>query len=274
MTHNLKYSFISKAFIRGAFLLFSLNIASKGEVEDSPDWLSSCRDSLYNSLPCGVESSGIEYEANRNSHKEDEPDWSLRFLVGVGTNSSLGDLVQGDADILSETTVYSLELGRTLYRDLFGLPIDISANFGLLYHVADESPSGVFQYNLYVKAEWTKFWWDSHLRTKFGVGEGLSYVDEITFSETVRRDGDGSVNLLNYLDFSLSFNAADLVELLRLDRLFRVNASFLDDSWVVANISHRSGVGGLFGDSTGDDGSRNAVTGGDNILMVGFTHQF
>ena len=209
------------------------------------------------------------------SGKEDEAKlWSLRFLYGVGTTNSLGDIVQGQVDTLPETRVYGLEVGRVFTEDFLDLPIDLSANLAVMYHLSDIAPSGVFQVNLYMKVEWTEFFWNDYVRTRVAVGEGLSVVDEITYSEEIRRDGRGSRKLLNYLDFSVSLNAADLGRVTGLKALFDYRADWLEDTWVVANISHRSGVFGLFGRATGDNGEKSIVRGGDNILTVGVTKRF
>lgn len=206
--------------------------------------------------------------------KESEPKWSLRMLTGVGTKNSLGQISKGQVNLLGDTTVYSLELGRMLWTDAWGLPIDISANIGTLFHESDRGASDIMQYNIYVKFEWTSFPWNNYLRTRVGVGEGLSWVENITYSESQRRDGAGSVRFLNYLDFSFSFNASDLGRLLQLDHVFSNDLQSLDETWLVANVSHRSGIYGAFGNARGDDGKYRTVKGGDNILTVGITHRF
>ena len=208
------------------------------------------------------------------SVENQEHQWSLRVIRGVGTTSSLGDIVQGRANALSETEVYGVELGRTLWTDVFDLPIDVSINIGMHYHLSDIGPSDVQQYNLYFKAEWTRFPWNDHLRTRLGVGEGISWVEEITHSELTRREGDGSRKWLNYLDFSLSLNASDLGGIMQLDHVFKSDLKWLDDTWLVANISHRSGIYGVFGDSEDSMGKSHTVSGGDNILTLGVTHRF
>jgi MipA family protein len=200
--------------------------------------------------------------------------WSLRIVSGIATNSALEQIFEGRPERLHETKVSGVEVGRVLRREVNELPLEISANFGLLYHESDFDPSGVFQYNVYLKAEWTAFPWDDFLRTKIGLGEGLSYVNEITYSEEVRRMGKGSKKLLNYLDFSLSLNVADLGHLLMMDRLIGNDLQVFDDTWFVANISHRSGGYGLFGNSRGDDGNFYPAAGGDNVITFGIKHRF
>ena len=218
---------------------------------------------------------GFTQVAKSDATSEDETKrYSLRFLYGVATDNSLGDLAQGQVDVLQETRVYGLELGRVFAEDFLELPIDLSANLGMMYHLADGDPSGVFQFNLYMKVEWTEFWWSDSLRTRIGLGEGLSVVDQVTYSEELRRDGKGSRKLLNYLDFSLSLNAADLGTVTGLKGLFGYQADWLEDTWVVANISHRSGVYGVFGKSTSATGERSIIAGGDNILTLGIIRRF
>jgi hypothetical protein len=104
--------------------------------------------------------------------------------------------------------------------------------------------------------------------------KGLSYVNEITYIEEIRRMGKGSKRLLNSLDFSLSLNVSDLGHLLMMDRLIGDDLEALDDTWFVANISHRSGGYGLFGNSRGDDGNSYPAAGGDNVITFGIMHRF
>ncbi len=209
--------------------------------------------------------------------KVEDSRWALRGLVGFGTSSRLLNILAGDFEKVSGTTVYSLELSYLIKENVMGLPINFSVAGAEMLHLSDKSPTSAFQTNLYIKLEWTDFWWDDHLRTKFGIGEGLSFVDRITYSETVRRDGRGSKRALNYLDISLSLNARDLAGLARVDEVFGADLESLENTWLVLNVSHRSGVFGLFGDYTDSDGTnerKRPIKGGDNILMLGLTHGF
>ncbi|MGJ8676805.1 MAG: hypothetical protein ACSHX0_04765 [Akkermansiaceae bacterium] len=201
-------------------------------------------------------------------------EFSLRLLYGVGTYNSLGDLLHGEADVVHGTDVYSLELGKKAKSGLWGLPIDVSWNGAVMFHSSDNAPTSVMQYNAYFKLEWTEFVWNTHVRTKFGVGEGVSWVTDITYSETARREGEASKRFLNYLDFSLSMNAHDLLHLAQMDHVFSRSFITLDDTWVVVNISHRSGAYGLYGDYEDETGKKKAVKGGDNIVMIGLQHSF
>lgn len=209
----------------------------------------------------------------RNETKDKTPLWSIRFLSGVATNNSLGQIAMLQVNRLLETQVYGLELGRVLKSDVHDLPLDISANIGLMYHQSEADPSGVFQCNSYVKFEWTAFPWNDSVRTRVGFGEGISMVNEITYSENIRRMGKGSKKLLNYLDFSLSLNVADLGRITQLKKLFENDWEWLEETWLVGNVSHRSGIRGTYGNSEGEDGRKYPVTGGDNVINVGIIHR-
>jgi len=81
-----------------------------------------------------------------------------------------------------------------------------------------------------MKAYYT-FNWPTQWR--FGVAEGVSYVDSITNIEQTEVDEKGYMpsNLLNYLDFSLDVNIGDLI-----------NVSDLKNVWVGYSLHHRSAI--------------------------------
>lgn len=243
-------------------------------------WITFCAYVLLGSLGAAVAESDSE-PLFKNLGEEiptsEAKPWALRGLVGYGTTSALFEALRGDYQRVPGTFVYSLELSYLLKENWNDWPIDVSLAGAMMFHRSDEDPKNVFQKNVYVKFEWTEFWWNDYLRTRFGVAEGLSYVDRVTFSESERRDGNKSKNFLNYLDFSLSLNMADLGNLMKIDKVIDYKKSTFENSWLVFNVSHRSGAFGTFGRySDGIDGSgkRRPIKGGDNIVMIGLTHRF
>lgn len=209
--------------------------------------------------------------------KDESSPWAVRGLVGYGTTSTLLESLWGSYDRVPGTSVYSLEISYLLKENWNDWPIDISIAGAQMFHRSDEEPKSVFQENIYVKAEWTDFWWNDYLRTRISAAEGLSFVDRVTFSESQRRKGSKSKRLLNYLDFSLSFNVADIGHLMKIDHLIKYQKSSFDNTWLVFNVSHRSGAFGVFGrysDGFGEGAKRRTVKGGDNIIMIGLTHRF
>lgn len=93
--------------------------------------------------------------------------------------------------------------------ELFGLPLDIYLTPGLVHHWSSDVQSSSTEYVMAIKAYYT-FNWPTQWR--FGVAEGMSYIDNITYIEGTEMEEKGYTpsNLLNYLDFSLDVNVGDL----------------------------------------------------------------
>lgn len=204
-----------------------------------------------------------------------EPNWILRIERAVASTNSMGEIASGDINLIDGNESYCLTLGRYLVRDFRGHPLDISLNGSFCFHPGNLHQDNIYQYILWLNFQWTEFPWSDHLRTKIGLGEGLSYVSDIPYSETLKRGGDDSIRLLNYLEFSLSFNMADLANLTRINRLLpNDNAAFLENAWLVGSLHHRSGGRGLFGEFKDEDGSKKPMTGGDNLFVLGVAVEF
>lgn len=86
------------------------------------------------------------------------------------------------------------------------------------------------EYVAAIKAYYT-FNWPTQWR--FGVAEGMSFIDSITYIEQTEMDSKGynASNLLNYLDFSFDINVGDLI-----------NNRDLDNMWVGYSLHHRSAI--------------------------------
>ncbi len=83
-----------------------------------------------------------------------------------------------------------------------------------------------------IKAYYTFNW---PTKWRFGVAEGMSYIDNITYIEGTEMEEKGYTpsNLLNYLDFSLDVNVGDLF-----------NQKDWENMWVGYSLHHRSAIFG------------------------------
>lgn len=155
----------------------------------------------------------------------------LRFAHGWATPSNIGEIIKFQSETDSENNqMSSVFYGYPLTDELFGLPIDIYLTPGVAHHWSSDSQSSSTEYVVAMKAYYT-FNWPTQWR--FGVAEGVSYVDSITNIEQTEMDEKGYTpsNLLNYLDFSLDVNIGDLI-----------NVSDLKNVWVGYSLHHRSAI--------------------------------
>ncbi|MDN3613795.1 MAG: MipA/OmpV family protein [Vibrio gallaecicus] len=155
----------------------------------------------------------------------------LRVAHGWATPSNIGDILK----LNTEKDEYNNQLtsffyGHPLTDELFGVPIDIYLTPGIVHHWNSDVQSSSTEYVVAIKAFYT-FDWPTQWR--FGLAEGMSYVDSITYIEAKEMEEKGytASHLLNYLDISLDVNVGDLI-----------NEKDLDNLWVGYSIHHRSAI--------------------------------
>lgn len=155
----------------------------------------------------------------------------LRVAHGWATPSNIGDIMK----LNSEKDKYNNQLtsvfyGHPLTDEVFGVPIDIYFTPGIAHHWSSKVQSSSTEYIAAIKAFYTFDW---PVKWRFGVAEGLSYIDSITYIEQTEMDEKGytASHLLNYLDFSFDINVGDVV-----------NQSDLENVWVGYSLHHRSAI--------------------------------
>ena len=134
-----------------------------------------------------------------------------------------------------KTSVVGFEIGRPFIEGLNGWPLDLAGFVGLIQHKERGFQPDFWQINAYLKAYFYGFPWDARLRTRFGLGVGLSYAKEPPFTE--QRDqasrGRGTSRLLNSFDPTADFSVGDLL-----------GVKALRATYAGVGISHRSGIFG------------------------------
>ncbi|MGF1910920.1 MipA/OmpV family protein [Vibrio kasasachensis] len=155
----------------------------------------------------------------------------LRIAHGWATPSNIGDILA----LEREKDPYNNQLtsvfyGHPLTDELFGYPIDIFFTPGLVHHWSSEVQNASTEYVAAIKAYVTIDW---PTRWRFGIAEGISYIDNITYIEgsEMARKGYTPSNLLNYLDFSFDVNVGELM-----------SQSDWKNVWVGYSLHHRSAI--------------------------------
>lgn len=154
-----------------------------------------------------------------------------RVAHGWATPSNIGEIIKLNREKDPyNNQLTSLFYGHPLTDELFGVPIDIYFTPGIVHHWSSEVQSSVTEYVAAIKAYYT-FDWPTQWR--FGVAEGLSYVDSFTYveNEEMKSKGYNPSNLLNYLDFSVDVNVGDLF-----------NSNDLNNVWIGYSLHHRSAI--------------------------------
>jgi len=134
-----------------------------------------------------------------------------------------------------DTGIVGIEVGRPFVERLNGWPLDLAGFVGLTQHNERALQPDFPEIKAYIKAYFYGFPWDARLRTRLGLGLGLSYARRIPFSE--QRDqasrGRSTSRLLNTFDPTADISVGELLGLAR-----------LRETYVGAGVSHRSGIFG------------------------------
>ena len=154
-----------------------------------------------------------------------------------------------------ENSLTSFSYGHALSDTLFTLPVQVYLQPMYTRHHQSEVQDRAEEYGLVVKAyvpiKWPFLW-------RIGVGEGISYVNTVTYIEQTEMDNKGyrESKMMNFLDITVDFN---------LGSLFRTKT--LESSWIGAMIHHRSSIfesSSMFG----------RIKGGSNYVGVFYLHDF
>lgn len=188
----------------------------------------------------------------------------IRILYGKASYSSFRDLVTFQESTRDEQrgTLIGLQFENYLARDIWNGSGDLTYFSSFIYHRQDIkvkdgrytepkklSGKDTYQLNGGIKVYWKNFPWNRYVRTRIGLGEGISLVRErldIEIQNTNKEDEKSDAHILNYLDLTLSFSLRDIT---RWDQL--------EDYYIGGGISHRSGI---FGYVSGVDGGSNYWT--------------
>ena len=200
---------------------------------------------------------GVLYDFSPNIHRwqpESKP-LVMRALWGASSDCDVKKTVQGTCTTthtVDATDVWGIDIGRPLIRQPNGKPVEITGFLGIQRHLERGNQGDFWEYKAYFKAYYWGFPWDKYLRTRFGIGAGLSYTEQISTME--ERDQAKSElhswKLLNYLDPTIDVRMSDLIP-----------TPQLRNTWLGVGVSHRSGMFGW---------SRNYgyVDGGSNYIYL------
>src|SRR5919198_3610 len=152
---------------------------------------------------------------------------------------------------VDNTDIAALHVGRKLIEHAGGWPIDLAGFVGIQRHFEKSYQDDFWSVMAFIKVYWYGFGWERWgLHTRFGMGGGLSYSEQISQMELrdQGRRGRGNWKLLNYLDPSFDVRVAR-------------------DTYVGVGVSHRSGAFGksqFFG----------SVNGGSNYIYLSLETTF
>ena len=134
---------------------------------------------------------------------------------------------------VNATNIAGVQLGKPFITGLNGWPLDFAGYVGLTYHDERGLQANGAQLDVFMKASYYGFPWSDRVKTRLGLGVGLSAAQRVPYTEVVSQTGKTTSRLLNYLDPTIDVSVGDL---------FGVRS--LKETFVGFGVSHRSGIFG------------------------------
>jgi MipA family protein len=174
----------------------------------------------------------------------------LKLLYGKATDDGCHLIKILTAQCLSTakvnpTSISAIQLGKPFLRNVNGWPLDFVGYAGLAYHNDRGLQANGAQLDLFMKAFYSGFPWSERVKTRLGMGVGVSLAQRVPYIEASSQASNGkpSSRLLNYLDPTLDVSLGDLL-----------GSRALKETFIGFGVSHRSGIFGssrLLGNANG-----------------------
>jgi outer membrane protein len=177
----------------------------------------------------------------------------VKVLYGYSSDCDVLQIVRlscTSTHTVDKTDIAAVHVGRKLVERAGGWPVDLAGFVGVQRQFEKGFQDDFYSVSAFFKAYYYGFPWDKYVRTRIGIGSGLSYSEHIIEMEQhdqTRRDR-GTWKLLNYLDPSIDFGVAR-------------------DVYLGIGVSHRSGA---FGKSQ----FLGNINGGSNFIYVSLETAF
>lgn len=171
--------------------------------------------------------------------REGSPTW-VKLLYGKATEDGCHLLKIVTAQCLStasvnSTSVAGVQLGKTFLENVNGWPLDFVGYVGLTQHNDRGLQANGVQLDLFMKAFYSGFPWSDRVKTRLGLGAGVSAAQRAPYIEVSSQAANGkpTSRLLQYLDPTLDVSLGDLL-----------GSRVLKDTYIGFGVSHRSGIFG------------------------------
>jgi outer membrane protein len=134
---------------------------------------------------------------------------------------------------VNPTSISAVQIGRPFIQNFQGLPIDIVGYVGLAHHNDNGLQANGLQVDLFMKAYYAGFPWQDRVKTRLGLGMGVSLAQRVPYVEVSSQaaNGEQTSRLLHHLDPTIDVSLGDLI-----------GSRPLKDTYVGFGVSHRSGI--------------------------------
>lgn len=171
--------------------------------------------------------------------EESSPTW-FKLLYGKSTEDGchLAKIITAQCfstASTNSTSISGIQIGKPFVEKLNGWPLDFVGYAGLTHHNERGLQANGMQLDLFMKAIYSGFPWSDRVKTRLGLGVGVSLAQRVPYIEAVSQSASGkpASRLLNYLDPTIDVSLGDLI-----------GSRGLKDTYIGFGVSHRSGIFG------------------------------
>ncbi|MFK7862096.1 MAG: hypothetical protein AB8B64_25035 [Granulosicoccus sp.] len=178
---------------------------------------------------------------------DDEPRLFIQSQLGIASESDFGPALLFHYESAFEPTrVFAISIGKQVGRNFFRWPASIVV-YGSLQHFGERGTQpDFFGATIHVKAYRNFNLGTRRTPIRLGLGEGLSYVEQIPSVEVMDFLPQRSSRLVNYLEWTLQTSVGHFLG--RPEGGFSAN---IRDVYVGYSIFHRSTIFGLLASEGG-----------------------
>ena len=134
---------------------------------------------------------------------------------------------------INATSIAGLQIGKPFVQRFNDLPLDFIGYVGLTYHDERGLQANGAQADVFMKAIYYGFGWSERIKTRLGLGLGLSAAQRVPYTEVSSQKSKTTSRLLLYLDPTVDVSLGDLL-----------GKPSLKETYLGFGVSHRSGIFG------------------------------
>ena len=136
---------------------------------------------------------------------------------------------------VNSTSISAIQVGKPFIQQFKGWPLDFVGYVGVTQHNERGLQANGLQLDVFMKAVYSGFPWSDRVKTRLGLGVGLSAAQRAPWIEATSQAAAGrpASRLLNYLDPTLDVSVGDLI-----------GVRSLKETYIGLGVSHRSGIFG------------------------------
>ena len=189
-------------------------------------------------LPAIYIGAAYDFGGHKREWAEENSPTYLTLLYGKSTEDSchLARIITArcfSTSNANSTNISGIQVGRPFIQNVNGWPLDFAGYVGLTHHNDKGLQPNGLQLDLFMKASYHGFPWKDRVKTRLGLGLGLSAAQRVPYIEVSSQAGKTTSRLLQYLNPTLDISLGDLL-----------GVRSLKETYIGFGVSHRSGIFG------------------------------